>query len=74
MDLDTKNPHPFYKVYKVELDNGKSTWIEGENLKIYNTIKIPKLYFEQNYVKVNESTINILFGGKNGTSKETKTN
>lgn len=73
MSLDTKSKAIFYEVSLVEVHGG-ATWIELAGMQFQDSLRIPLLFLDKSFVKVNESTIKALFGERkpNGNaSKET---
>ena len=51
----------FYEVKQISEDAGKATWIKMDALQFDDSIEIPLLYFDKLFVRVNESTVEILF-------------
>lgn len=61
MSLDTKSKAVFYEVSLVEVQGG-ATWIELAGMQFQDSLRIPLLFLDKSFVKVNESTIKALFG------------
>lgn len=72
ISLDVKSRAVFYEVSLVEEYNG-ATWIELAGLQFQDSLRIPLLYLDKSFAKVNKSTIQTLFGErkrKDGNQKQ----
>lgn len=71
ISLDVKSRAVFYEVSLVEEQNG-ATWIELAGLQFQDSLRIPLLYLDKSFARVNESTVKALFGErkKNGNAKQ----
>ncbi len=60
----------FYDVVSVDKDGSGSVWLNLKGKLFNKTDKIPLLFVDKHFILVPESTVNVLFGGKNGNEKE----
>ena len=64
---------PFWLVSRIEPDNSGASWISLQNLDPKSSCQItsyPLMYMEKKFVKINESTVKILFGASYGKIRE----
>lgn len=71
MSLDTKSKAVFYEVTLVEVQGG-ATWIELAGMQFQDSLRIPLLFLDKSFVRVNESTVKALFGERkrDGNAKQ----
>lgn len=62
ISLDIKSKAVFYQVERVDVVQDGSTWIKLAGLQFQDSIYTPLLFLDKSFAKVNESTVNILFG------------
>lgn len=72
ISLDVKSRAVFYEVELVETRQDGSTWIKLAGMQFQDSIYIPLLFLDKSFAKVNQSTVNALFGERktNGNAKQ----
>lgn len=72
ISLDLKSRAVFYEVYSVEQDNTGATWIALSGIQFQDSLRIPLLFLDKSFARVNESTVKALFGErkKHGNPKQ----
>lgn len=64
MSLKENDESIFYKIESVNTDNSGMDWVKYKAVSGKSeSNSLPVIYFRENFVKISENTVKILFGG-----------